>query len=154
MTQHEGNKKLVTLCIGCWTHGHPLEECMKTGAHIAIDAYLQRCLEQTKTEIKTAYQKNQKEAHKRYLCAYKCQQELHKKIRQLEYQHNHDSTGVVREQDRASLVKLEALRISCICVAHDEDPDIEFGSLDYLYVDNNELMLQFDLSIDNLLPNT
>ena len=44
-----------TLCIGCWTYGHSVEECTKTGAQIAIDAFLQRCSDQTKQEIKTAY---------------------------------------------------------------------------------------------------
>ena len=147
--KQQENKQSDTLCIGCWTYRHPVKECTKTGAHIAIDAFLQRCSDQTKKEIKAVYRKNRKEAHKRYLRAYKRRQELCKKIRRLEYQQTHDSTGSVKQQDQAALAELDALRISCIRVAHDENPDIEFGSLDHNYVDNNKPMLQFDPSVDD-----
>ena len=133
--QQREDKQSETLCIGSWTYGHPVEECTKTGAHIAIDAFLQQCSDQTKKEIKAAYRKNWKEAHERYLCAYKHRQELRKKIRRLEYQHNHDSTGSVTQQDQATLAELDGLKISCIRMAHDENSDIEFGSLDHHYVD-------------------
>ena len=145
--QHE-NKPSDTLCIGCWTYGHPVEECTKTGAYIAIDAFLQRCSEQTKKEIKAAYKKNRKEAHERYLRAYKCRQDLRKKIRQLEYQYNYDSTDADTQPDRSTMAELDALRISCIRVAHEADPDIKFGSLDHHYVDSDEPMLQFNPSVD------
>ena len=147
--QTDQNKQSETLCIGCWTYGHPVEECTKTGAHIAIDAFLQRCSDQTKKEIKAAYRKNRKEAHERYLRAYKRRQELRKKIRRLEYQYNQDSNGLTNQQDRAAMAELDALKVSCIRVAHDENPDIEFGSLDNNYIDHNEPMLQFDPSVED-----
>ena len=147
--QQQDDNPSDTLCIGCWKYGHPVEECTKTGAYLAIDAFLQQFSEQTKKEIKAAYRKNGKEAHERYLRAFKHRQELRKKIRRLEYQYHHDSSSAVKQNDRAAVAELDALRISCICVAHDEDLDLNFGSLDHHYLDNNELMLQFDPSVED-----
>ena len=144
-----GDNPADTLCIGCWTYGHPVEECTKTGSFIAIDAFLTRCTEQTKREIKAAYRKNCKEAHERYLRAFKRRQELRKKIQRLEFQYHKEPTSTATQNEQEAMAELDALKISCIHVAHDEDPDLDFGSLDQQYIDTNEPMLKFDPSVEN-----
>ena len=137
-------------CISCMTYGHPDTECTKTGAHISIADYLSRCSRERKQEILRAYRQNRKDAHERYKAAYQRRRDLRKRIRHLEYHHHYDKNGQFKDIDPVTAASLDRQRISCIRIAHDQHPDLDFGSLDNDYVDMEEPILNFDPAVDNV----
>ena len=137
-------------CNSCITYGHTDAECTKTGAHISIEEYLRQCPKERKQEILRAYRRNRKEAHERYKAAYQRRRDLRKRIRRIEHQHHYDLDGTYKDLEPATAASLDRQRISCIRIAHEQHPDLDFGTLDEDYVDMTEPILNFDPAVDNV----
>ena len=136
------------------TYGHSADECTKTGAAITIQQFLKTYSPEQRQTIVEAYKQNRKEAHDRYVRAYKKRRQLKQQIRRLEYNHQYDITKKEwKVLDNTASQELDKLRIACVIAAKTENPDLDFGSLDDNYVDIQEPRLELDPTMD-AIPET
>ena len=136
-------------CISCMTYGHKDINCNKTGAAISIDRYLKACTPEKCQQILQAYIANWKEAHARYLTAYKKRRDLKRHIKRLEYDHLHNG-NTNAEPNATAEANFENLRVAYVGKAHIAHPDLDFGSLDTHYDGILEPQLKFDPATDDV----
>ena len=123
--QRPVREKKNEFCISCLTHGHSDINCTKTGAHLSIEKYLQRCPQDKRAEIVKMYKQNRKAAHERYLQSYQARKDLKRRIRRLEFEHFPTEQSRL-ELDPDQLHHFDQLRVSYINAAKDGNPDLDF----------------------------
>ena len=139
------------ICKGCFTYGHDVEECTKTGAAISIAQFLRTCGPEKKQQILAAYKQNRKDAHDRYVAAYQRRRQLKQQIKRIEYDMQfNENNQTWKDLSASELQHLDHMRIACVVEAKKEHPDIDFGSLDTNYEDLTEPRLEFDPDTDSL----
>ena len=139
------------LCKGCFTYGHDVEDCTKTGAAISISQFLCTCTPERKQQILEAYKQNQKEAHERYINAYQRQRKLKQHIKSIEYDLQFDEQNQRwKDLSAQELHSLDTSKIACVVDAKKENFDIDFGLLDANYEDLTKPQLEFNPDTDNI----
>ena len=134
-------------CYGCRSNGHEVLNCPCTGASILIAEFLAKLEPDRKIEIRKEYLKNRKLAHKKYLQSHKDRGNLKKHIKSIQISiFPTDTERLVL--DEWAVNEYNNLRDSAIANARIHNMNLDFGSLDRVYDDFAEPILDFDPDTD------
>lgn len=130
-------------CHGCRSYGHVVLHCPRTGASILIAEFLAKLEPDRKSEIRKEYLKDRKLAHEKYLLSHKDRGNLKKQIKSIEM------TIFPTDAERLLLTESAVneynnLRNTAIANARIHNMNLDFGSLDEVYDDFAEPILDFD----------
>jgi len=130
-------------CHGCRSYGHVVLNCPRTGASILIAEFLAKLEPDRKSEIRKEYLKDRKLAHEKYLLSHKDRGNLKKQIKSIEM--SIFPTDAERlDLSESAVNEYNNLRNTAIANARIHNMNLDFGSLDKVYDDFAEPMLDFD----------
>ena len=130
-------------CHGCRSNGHEVIDCPRTGASILIAEFLDKLEPARRKELRQEYLNNRKLAHEKYLQSHKDRGSLKKHIKSIEA--SIFPTDAERQLlSESSVNAYTSLRDGAISQARIHNMDLDFGSLDKLYDDFAEPILDFD----------